>query len=92
MAVLLACTIPLFLYHSAPFAVVVVQVGMVIMCAYTATMEPVQKAYDLFWRVRKVSKEIKTNAKMWYGKDWRESSVECHEAHIPGDCPLCGAE
>lgn len=23
---------------------------------------------------------------------WQCSAIECHESHLPGDCPLCGAE
>jgi len=26
-----------------------------------------------------------------YGSDWELAAIECHESHIPGDCPLCGA-
>ncbi len=31
-------------------------------------------------------------AKSLYGKEWRGALKECGEAHLPGDCPLCGAE
>jgi len=31
-------------------------------------------------------------AKSIYGKEWRGALKECNEAHLPGDCPLCGAE
>jgi len=50
------------------------------------------KALNLFWRLRKVPAEKKQKAKLMYADDWRDISIECHEAHIPGDCPLCGAE
>lgn len=23
---------------------------------------------------------------------WKLAAIECHEAHMPGDCPLCGGE
>jgi hypothetical protein len=31
------------------------------------------------------------NARLLYD-DWSCAAIECEEAHIPGDCPLCGAE
>lgn len=30
-------------------------------------------------------------AKEFYGSNWALAIVECDEAHINGDCPLCGA-
>jgi len=27
-----------------------------------------------------------------YGGRWREALLECKEAHLPGDCWICGAE
>jgi hypothetical protein len=29
----------------------------------------------------------------FYGdEEWAMAAIECNEAHIPGDCPLCGAQ
>jgi len=39
-----------------------------------------------------VAEDIKYYAMDHYGDDWRWVLIECQESHIPGDCPLCGAE
>ena len=39
-----------------------------------------------------ITPELEQIARTWYGKDWHKALVECIEAHIPGDCLLCGAE
>jgi len=39
-----------------------------------------------------ITPELEQIARTWYGKDWHKALSECIEAHIPGDCPLCGAE
>ncbi|MFA5262042.1 MAG: hypothetical protein WC450_12535 [Candidatus Omnitrophota bacterium] len=46
---------------------------------------------DLWLRLQEVPKTIKNNAQSFYKNGWQEAAVECHEVHIPGDCPLCGA-
>ncbi len=43
-------------------------------------------------RVNKVPLALRLQALDLYGNDWELAAIECHEAHIPGDCPLCGAE
>ncbi len=64
---------------------------IILISAIVATNEQPQKARDLHKRLKKVPKIIQENAKLLYGNDWRESAIECYEAHIAGDCPLCGA-
>ncbi len=39
-----------------------------------------------------ITPELEQVARTWYGKDWHKALRECIEVHIPGDCPLCGAE
>ena len=39
-----------------------------------------------------ITPELEQIARTWYGKDWHKALKECIEAHIPGDCPLCGAQ
>lgn len=34
---------------------------------------------------------IKIAAIQTHGRWWREAAIECHEGHMPGECPLCGA-
>lgn len=63
----------------------------ILISAIVATNERLQKARDLHKRLKKAPKIIQENAKLLYGNDWRESAIECYEAHIAGDCPLCGA-
>ena len=62
-----------------------------IMLCVIATLEPFQKSMNFHKRLKEVPKTIKKNAKIAYGIDWREPAIECHEAHIAGDCLLCGA-
>ena len=31
-------------------------------------------------------------AREYYGDGWLEAIRECKEAHLPGDCVLCGAD
>ena len=39
-----------------------------------------------------ITPELEDIAKACYGKDWHKALRECIEAHLPGDCPLCGAQ
>lgn len=39
--------------------------------------------------IEKINLALKQEKNYWIAILW---AVECHEAHIPGDCPLCGAE
>ena len=39
-----------------------------------------------------ITPKLETMARKWYGRDWHKALRECIEAHLPGDCPLCGAE
>ena len=46
-------------------------------------------------RASQVPLELLVRACRYYRTEsypWECSAIECHEAHIPGDCPLCGAE
>ena len=92
LAVLMGAMIPFCLVHNAPAYAVLMQIGLIYSASYLATEKPIQIALDLFLRTKKVSKDIRKTAKLWYGTEWREAAIECHEAHYPGDCPLCGAE
>ncbi|HEB13254.1 hypothetical protein LCGC14_2026080 [marine sediment metagenome] len=47
---------------------------------------------EMFRRVEKVPYKLSRMAMQLYGDSWAEAAVECHEAHLPSDCPLCGAE
>lgn len=90
-AVFGGCMLPAFLF-VAPVHIFLMMCIVVIMPAIAATLEPLQKATDLHSRLRKVPKHLKQNAKEAYGLDWRESAIECYEAHIGNECPLCGAD
>lgn len=39
---------------------------------------------------RRRSERVK-DARALYGDDWDTALIECEQAHIGGDCPLCGA-
>jgi len=44
-------------------------------------------------RVWAVPMELRDRAIALYGpEDDYVTAVECHECHLPGDCPLCGAK
>jgi hypothetical protein len=44
-------------------------------------------------RLAKVPSMLVYKSIEFYGKDeWQAAAIECYEAHLPGDCPLCGAE
>ena len=77
--------------QGAPWWCVVEFVVLTVVISVAAVTEPLQKARNLHWRLSKVSLIIKENAKISYGNDWREPAIECYEAHVTGDCPLCGA-
>ena len=57
---------------------------------------PLRVADEMWRRLAQVPKEKTEAARMFYGADreypWMFSAIECEEAHVPGDCPLCGAE
>ncbi|MBE3119065.1 MAG: hypothetical protein IMZ50_09955 [Candidatus Atribacteria bacterium] len=36
--------------------------------------------------------QIQWRALRIYDTDWMQAAIECHECHLPGDCPICGAE
>ena len=41
----------------------------------------------------KVPDSLIIRASDFYGpSEWVFAAIECNESHIPGDCPLCGAE
>lgn len=43
-------------------------------------------------RLQEVPLGLRCTAMRLYGSsDWQMSAIECHEGHLPGDCPLCGA-
>ena len=45
-------------------------------------------------RANDVPKWLLTRACRYYYRDdypWECAAIECHEGHLPGDCPLCGA-
>jgi len=51
---------------------------------------------EMYRRLNQVPPSLASLAQQFYGKDtvypWMFSAIECHEAHLPGDCPLCGAK
>lgn len=51
-----------------------------------------ERADELDRRFDDVPYRIVDRARTLYTTDWREAAIECHESHLPGDCPLCGAE
>ena len=77
--------------YPAPVFIRVLFGFVSIALAVMSTMKSLQKARDLHNRLRKVPIEIKRKARLMCGSDWRESSIECYEAHLPCDCTLCGA-
>ncbi len=91
LAVGFGLLLPAFFAADAPWWLCIEISTLPIMCAYLATDETTQKAIDLQKRLRKVPEHIKQGAKIMYGRNWRESALECYEAHIAGDCPICGA-
>lgn len=53
--------------------------------------EEINKAKDFHKRLKSVPENIKENAKINYGRQWKSVAIECYESHVAGDCPLCGA-
>ena len=49
---------------------------------------------EVLRRLASVPEDLQRRAMRFYGKDeypWECAAIECFEAHLPGDCPLCGA-
>lgn len=83
--------LPMFFYADTPLWLLIELCLIVVLTAIIATLEPIQVARNLQRRLSKVPKGIKQNAKIVYKQNWRDAAVECYEAHILGDCPICGA-
>jgi hypothetical protein len=47
---------------------------------------------ELMDRVERLPWSLQERAMNLFGDNWELAAIECHESHIPGDCPLCGAE
>jgi hypothetical protein len=94
LGIILGCGVYFLMYEPAKmpsylWIVFLVDFGV---CIWGSQKPIMQKAIDFHKRLRKVPKIIKINAKKMYGNQWRPAALECDEAHIGGDCPLCGAE
>lgn len=46
---------------------------------------------EIYRRLDEVPISLRVAANEWYGDGWQDAALECHESHMGGDCPLCGA-
>jgi len=92
MSIFISIMIILCFILGAPISLIIELVCIVVGMACIATHKPCQQARDLRKRLKKVPKDLKRKARTSYPRDWRAVAIECNEAHICGDCQLCGAE
>jgi len=65
--------------------------SVIVACIYVRKRE--SALHEWHARLDRVPLYLKRSAMQLYGfSGWQMAAIECHEAHVGGDCPLCGAE
>ena len=80
---------------SAATFVFAAQLMLVILLGDRFRPRSLKVEIEMWRRLAEVPESLRHRAQRLYGSDkdypWMFSAIECHESHLPGDCPLCGA-